>query len=466
MDVVPSAEVTDGHVLLVEDDEDIGRLLEVQLAVAMYRVRWVRSATECLDALSGDEFDVVVTDLGLPGMNGIDLCSRIVANRPDVPVIVITAHNRIDAAVAAIRAGAYDFIAKPIRPAQLEIALKRALNHRTLREKVRRLERETKSVDPLLHSSSNAIRKAYDMIDRVAAVESSVLLTGQSGTGKELAARSLHARSPRAKGPFVAINCAAIPEPLLESELFGHAKGSFTDAKQARPGLFVQANGGSLFLDEIGDMPLSFQPKILRALQDRVVRPVGSDREVPFDARIISATHRDLEAAVEDGRFREDLFFRIHVIAIKLPSLHEREGDVLLLAQHFLDVFAARAKKKITSISPAVASCLMNYEWPGNVRELQNCIERAVALARFEQLSVEDLPERVAQYQPSRVVLPTETTSDILPLEEIERRYILKALEATRGSRTEAARCLGIDRKTLYRKLIRYGVAANEPEPD
>jgi two-component system, NtrC family, response regulator AtoC len=284
-----------------------------------------------------------------------------------------------------------------------------------------------------------------------------VLVTGETGTGKELVARALHDRGPRKAGPFVGLNCAAVPEPLLEAELFGHVRGAFTDASRARAGLFTRANGGTLFLDEIGELPLALQPKLLRALQERKVRPVGSDDEVPFDARVMTATNRDLESAVDENRFREDLFFRINVIHVGLPPLRARGGDVLLLAQHFVDRYAGQAGKAVSGISAAAAERLLAYAWPGNVRELENCIERAIALTEFEKIAVDDLPEKIRNYRRSHVLVASDDPTELVPLEEVERRYILRVMEAVGGNKTEAAQVLGVGRRTLYRKLEQYG---------
>ncbi|HVY62888.1 MAG TPA: sigma-54 dependent transcriptional regulator, partial [Planctomycetota bacterium] len=370
-----------------------------------------------------------------------------------------TAFGTLETAIEAIRAGAYDFVTKPFEVDALALALDRAVQHRALKEEVKRLRRavqETRQFEEII-GSGPAMQALFDLLDRAADADAAVLVTGETGTGKELVARALHRRSRRRAGPFVAVNCAALPEALLESELFGHARGAFTDAKAAREGLFVKANKGTLFLDEIGDMPLGLQPKLLRALQERKVRPVGSDTEVPFEARLVSATHADLETAVAEGRFREDLFFRVNVIHVEVPPLRARGGDVLVLAQRFLEHFATRAEKKVTGISGPAAEKLLAYSWPGNVRELQNCIERAVALTRFEQVMIEDLPEKVREHRPSHVVTAGDDPSEILPMEEVERRYILRVLDAAGGNKTLAARLLGFDRMTLYRKLERYG---------
>jgi two-component system response regulator AtoC len=291
-------------------------------------------------------------------------------------------------------------------------------------------------------------------VARVAETETTVLITGESGTGKELVAKAIHTRSRR-EGPFVAINCAAMPESLLESELFGHVKGAFTDARTARPGLFIKASHGTLFLDEIGEMPAGMQAKLLRALQERTVRPVGGDQEQAFDARLIAATNRDLETEVEEKRFREDLFYRINVVRIHVPPLRARGSDILLLAQHFLQRYQSGPTQRVVGIKSVAADKLLSYPWPGNVRELQNCIERAVALAQFDQVGIDDLPERVREFKSSRIAIESSDPTELLPMEEVERRYILRVLDAVGGNKTLAAQVLGFDRRTLYRKLER-----------
>ena len=303
------------------------------------------------------------------------------------------------------------------------------------------------------------MQQTYTLIDQVSATDATVLITGESGTGKEVVAREIHNRSRRKDAPFVAINCAAVPEALLESELFGHAKGAFTDAKQSRQGLFAQAHGGTLFLDEIGEMAISMQPKVLRAIQERKIRPVGAEGEITVDVRLVTATNRDLEEMVESKAFREDLYYRINVIHIPLPPLRARGGDVLLLAQHMLRQYAAVFDKKVIGLSPAAAERLVGYDWPGNVRELGNCLERAVALAHFEEIQVEDLPDKIRNRQtPRSTNITANELPELLTLEEVERRHVLRVLEACHGNRTDAAKILGLDRKTLYRKLLRWGV--------
>ncbi len=453
-----------GRVLIVDDDRDMCVLLESQLKRRDINASWRSSAAEALDLLAVEDFDVLVTDLNLQGTSGLELCERVVQNRPDMPVIVITAFGSLESAIAAIRSGAYDFVNKPFELDELVLTINRAIQHKSLREEVKRLKEAvatTSRMDELI-GDSIGMRKVYDLMERVAETDATVLITGESGTGKELVARALHKRSVRQKGPFVAINCAAMPETLLESELFGHVKGAFTDAKSSRPGLLQQASSGTLFFDEIGEMPLGTQPKLLRALQERTARPVGGTEEIPFDARIIAATNRDLESLVEAGKFREDLFYRINVVRLEVPPLRMRSNDVLLLAQYFLEKIAQRSAKRVVGISSGAAEKLLAYEWPGNVRELQNCIERAVALTRYDTLVVEDLPEKIRDYRSTNIVVATEDASQLLPMEEVERRYILRVLKTVGGNKTTAAKVLGFDRRTLYRKLERYGVAETE----
>jgi two-component system response regulator HydG len=448
-----------GRILIVDDDQRMCELLAAGLGKKGFTVTSRTSANEALDYMALADVEAVVTDLNMRGMNGLEFCERIVSNFPDVPVIVITAFGSLETAVAAIRVGAYDFITKPFEIDELLFALGRAVQHKRLRDEVKRLRRANREgvdFDEFV-GTSESMRKVQDMIVRIADSDASVLITGESGTGKELVARALHRNGKRRSGPFVAINCAAMPETLLESELFGHARGAFTDARAARNGLFVQANGGTLLLDEIGDLPLGLQPKLLRALQERVVRPLGSDVEIPFDARVVAASNRDLASAVEDGRFREDLFFRINVIHLELPPLRARGGDVLLLAQDFIRRACERSGNQVIGLSPQAAEKLLAYPWPGNVRELQNCIERAVTVARYDQVMVDDLPEKIRSYRRSHVLVASDDPSELVPLEEVERRYILRVMEAVAGNKTLASRILGLDRKTLYRKLERYG---------
>jgi two-component system response regulator HydG len=447
-----------GRILIVDDDASLCELLAEGLGQHGFACQWVTSSLLALERVGREEFDVVVSDINLPGMTGIELCKRIAENRPDLPVVVITAFGSLDTAVAAMRAGAYDFVTKPFDVDVVALSLERAVRHRQLRDEVRRLRlavSESQHFDEVV-GSSPAMQELYDLLGRLADSEATLLITGESGSGKEVVARALHRRSRRKQGPFVAVNCAAVPEALLESELFGHLKGAFTDAKTSRAGLVAQANGGTLFLDEIGDMPLALQPKVLRALEERRIRPVGGEQEVAFDARIVTASHRDLETLVEEGKFREDLYYRINVVHVELPPLRARGGDVLQLAQVFLERFAVQSAKEVKGISSSAAERLLAYAWPGNVRELRNTMERAVALTRFETIAVDDLPEKIRNYRGSHVIVASDDPSELVPLEEVERRYILRVMEAVSGNKTLASQVLGLDRKTLYRKLERY----------
>jgi len=455
---LPTAPEERCRILIVDDEPEMATVIEQALSRRGYHAAQKNSADEAWDLLEREDFDVVVTDLNMKGMTGVELTDRVAKNRKDVPVIVITAFGSLETAIATLRAGAYDFITKPFDIDQLVVAVERAIQNRKLREEVKRLRAEVARSKPAADfiGDSLAMRKVHEVIARVAETDATVLVTGESGSGKELVARDVHKRSKRATGPFVAINCAALPETLLESELFGHVKGAFTDAKQSKRGLFVEASGGTLFLDEVGEMPQGMQAKLLRSLEERSVRPVGATAEMPFDARLVAATNRDLESLVESGRFREDLYYRINVVHVDLPPLRARGADVLLLAQHFITRLAEPMGKKVTGISSAVAERLLAYAWPGNVRELQNCIERAIALARFEELTVEDLPPKVRDYKPSFVVVATEDPTDLVTMEEVERRYIQRVMEAVGQNKTQAAKVLGFDRTTLYRKLDRY----------
>ena len=446
-----------GRVLIVDDEPDKCEIMKMVLEKQGIDCVALTSPKKALELVLTEDFDLVITDVQMEEMSGLTLCERLLGTRPDLLVIIITGQGSIETVVAAMRTGAYDFLVKPVDPKLLGLSVFRALKHRRLVDEVKRLRAASSSnVRGALVGESQAVKRVYDLIERLGSSDPSVLIYGESGTGKELVARAIHNASSRAGQRFVAINCAAVPPQLIESELFGHARGAFTDAKTQREGLFVQANGGTLFLDEIGEMPLEMQPKLLRALQERTVRPVGSNTEIPFDARIIAATNRDLEGEVVERRFREDLYYRINVVSVQLPSLRERGNDVLLLAKYFLDKFSAKSDKKGLSLSPQVAEKLLAYHWPGNVRELENSVERMVALARFDQLTVEDLPEKIRAYRSDRFVLAADHTEELLTIDELERRYIERVLKLVDGNKTRAAELLGLDRRTLHRKLGRY----------
>ena len=443
-----------GSILVVDDDVDTADLVRDGLRKRGFDARSVYSARAALDQLEKVVADVVVTDVNMSDMTGIELCHALQASHPDVLPIVMTGSSSVETAIAAIRAGAYDYIVKPIKLEFLALALERALEHLELKRDLARLRSSAgKTVRPgQIAGSSTAIRETTAMVARVADSDATVLVTGESGTGKELVARSLHEQSARREHPFIAINCAAMPAPLLESELFGHVRGAFTDAKTARPGLFVQAGAGTIFLDEIGEMPMEMQVKLLRVLQERRVRPVGGDEEVEVHARVIAATNRNLETEVEDKRFREDLYYRINVVAIAVPPLRSREGDVLFLAHYFLARIAGQMKKSVEGISAPAARKLLDYDWPGNVRELENCMERAVALCRLSEIIVDDLPPKLLESKES-MVIATAVPEELITIDEMARRYTRQVLATTKGNKSHAARILGIDRRSLYRRL-------------
>jgi len=445
------------RILLVDDDPELRDLLREQLEARGYEVAAAHDATSALEVVETSRVDVVLTDLRMPGRSGMELCRECVGRHPEVPVVLMTAFGSVDAAMDAVRAGAYDFLTKPFEVERLELVLERALGEQALRDEVRRLRRQTGDEPGFagMLGTSAPMERLYELVDRVARSDASVLILGESGTGKELVARALHSRSRRSQGPFVAVNCAAMPEHLLESELFGHERGAFTDARGTRRGLMREAEGGTVFLDEIGDLSPALQPKLLRALQERKVRPVGGDREVDVDVRVLAATHHALRAEVEEGRFRADLFYRLAVIAVDVPPLRERGDDVLLLAQAFIDEIAARERRDPPEMSSAFAARLLGWRWPGNVRELHNCIERCVALATGETLEVEHLPLELRGT--SLEVEEVREPESMASLFDVERRHVLRVLEAADGNKSRAARILGIDRKTLHARLLRYG---------
>ena len=382
-----------GHILVIDDERSMVELLQTDLALRGYKVSGFTSATAALEAMQTTDAQVVLTDLHMPDVNGLQLCERFVANRPDIPIVVMTAFGSMETAIKAIRAGAWDFVTKPVEMELLAVVLDRAVRHHNLQDEVRRLSDKLQPAGGFeaLIGTSSEMQKLFYQIRKIAPTNANVLITGESGTGKELVAQAIHRHSARKDGPFVAINCAAIPENLLESELFGHAKGSFTDARTDRKGLFQQAHGGTLLLDEIGDFPLT--------------------------------------------------------------PLRARGTDILLIARCLLQSFAREMSKNVNDFLPSVAERLLNYNWPGNVRELRNVMERAVALTEFEKLIVDDLPERIRDYRPSSFHIDTSNPAELQTLEEVEQRYICRVLESVQGNRTEAARILGVDRKTLYRHL-------------
>ncbi len=446
-----------GRILVVDDDADMVELLVETLETAGHTVASATGAAGALAVLDAGPMDVVLTDLHMRGMSGLELSAEVQARFPELPVIVLTGFGTMSAAVEAMRAGVYDFLAKPVELEQLELSVARALRHRRLTREVQQLRKTQRASHPGgIVGESAAMSGLYALLPRAAQADVPVLINGETGTGKELVARALHEGSRHPDAPFVAINCSALPEHLLESELFGHVRGAFTDARTERRGLFVEAGSGMLLLDEVAELPLALQPKLLRVLQEGRVRPVGSDREVPVSCRVVAATHRDLQAEVRAGRFRSDLYYRLAVLRLVIPPLRERAGDVLLLAQHFLDKAEARTGRRILGITTSVARALVAWHWPGNVRELENCIEAAVALTVHDRLVLADLPPELrAGVGPADVGV--SPGFGLVALDEMERQHIAAVLDAVEGNKKEAAAILGIDRRTLYRKLERFG---------
>ena len=443
-----------GKILVVDDDADMRGLLFDVLESDGYRVGTAESGEKALQALAEEQFDLVLTDLRMRGMQGIALLSEIKHRYPDTGVILMTAFGTVETAIEAMKGGAMDYLIKPVKTDDVLRTAGRAAREVQLRREVTHLRREVYkeySFHQIL-GKSRPMQEVFELIRRVADSPSNLLITGESGTGKELVAKAIHYNSDRRDRPFVAVNSAAIPEQLLESELFGHMRGAFTDAKADRPGLFEEAQKGTLFLDEISELPLMLQAKLLRAIQEREIRRVGSTKSIPVDVRIIAATNLNLADEVKAKHFREDLYYRLNVIEIRLPPLRDRRDDIPLLVENFLHKCAKANRKPLQGISESSLALLIDYSWPGNVRELENIIERAVTLARGEKIMPEDLPATVQGSRGDRRVLD-DAAERTLPLQEVEWEYIKKILEKTGGNKYQAAQALGIDRKTLYRKL-------------
>lgn len=450
--------MTKGRVLLVDDDVPLLETLAEGLRLRRYDVDTAESGEQALEKI-GEKTEVVVTDLQMAGMDGLEF-SRKLHKTHDIPVLMLTGRGTLQSAVEALRAGIDEFLQKPVSLDVLELAVHRAVERHRLRQEVRRLRRYSQEQAATEHmvGASRAMKELRSLVERIAPARVPVLITGESGTGKELVARELHRLSKSADKPFVAINCAAMPASLLESELFGHVRGAFTDAKEDRVGVFKQADGGTLFLDEIGELPISMQPKLLRALQEQRVRPVGGSSEIAFDVRIITATNRELEEEIEEGRFREDLYYRINVVHIPVPPLRARSTDILQLAQFFIERASHRDGHDVRGLSEAASERVLAYAWPGNVRELENAIERGVALSRRPEIALEDLPDKLREKAAPDLDDARSDDGVFLTAAELERRHILRVLEAVGRNKSRAADVLGFDRRTLYRKLERYSL--------
>jgi two-component system, NtrC family, response regulator AtoC len=449
------------RVLVVDDEENIRLVLRTLLKKHGYDVEVADGGEAALAALEAFDPDVILTDVRMPRMGGLDLLGALKAKQHPATVIVMSAYGNVDLAIEAMKAGAYDYVSKPFKPDEVVLALRKAEERETLRRENRALKEQIQKenqFESILAKSAEMVA-IFKTVSKIADYKTTVLITGESGTGKELVARAIHTRSSRKAAPFVAINCGAIPENLLESELFGHKKGAFTDANADRRGLFEEATGGTLFLDEIGELPLSLQVKLLRVLQEEHIRRLGDTKDVKVDVRIIAATHRDLTADVKAGRFREDLFYRIHVLSIHIPPLRSRREDVSLLIDHFVTRNNARLGTSIRGVSTESRKLLLEYSWPGNVRELENTIERAMVLAEADVLQLGDLPERIRDaLDPVQVHLASGELSVKKTTAAIEQILIRRALQKTKGNRTRAADLLEISHRALLYKIKDYKI--------
>ena len=451
-------------ILVADDDPGLRESLERTLTRDGYRVVTATDGAAALERLQSGGIDLVLTDLKMPGLNGLELLHAAKAIAPDVDVVLLTAFGTIEEAVKAMKNGAYDFLTKPVQRAQLGRVIRSALERRALIQQNRALQQR---LDALLQEgaiigASPAFRRLMTLVEQVADSSATVLIQGESGTGKELVARTIHARSARRHGPFVAVNCAALPETLLESELFGYEKGAFTGAAGRKVGRFELADGGTLFLDEVADLSLVTQPRILRVLQEGEFERLGATKTIGVDVRVVAATNQDLAQMVRERRFREDLYYRLNVITITVPALRERREDVRLLAGHFLRLYAAKNNRGLEGFTAEALRRLEGYSWPGNVRELENVVERAVVLTRGSPLDVPDLPDEIAGATP----LPEGVMTVRLgtPLAEVEKRLLEATLRATKGNKTLTARLLGIDVRTVARKLERWDETGTDGE--
>ena len=443
-------------ILVIDDEKNIRTGLQTALEMDGYEVVLAADGAEGLDIALHSDIDLVITDLRMPGVSGEEVLRRVTTETPGIPVIVLTGHGTVENAVEAMRSGAYDFLTKPLNLDRLSLLVKRALQSRELILQHRELEREIEGNKSFEHiiGKSPAMLKVFDVVKRVAPTKASVLITGESGVGKELIANALHNLSPRKENPFIKVHCAALAESLLESELFGHEKGSFTGAVARKRGRFELAHSGTIFLDEIGEIDQSVQIKILRVLQDKKFERVGGEETLEVDVRVITATNRDLEKEIAEGRFREDLFYRLNVVSINVPPLRERKDDIPLMITAFIREFAEENGKKIDGVDPKARSALYAYDWPGNIRQLRNCIESAVVMTSGTVITLDDLPPsiRTGDEVPS-IHIPVGVT-----MAEAEKEVILQTLTSQNGNKTKTAEVLGIGRKTLHRKLDEYGM--------
>ncbi len=448
------------RVLVVDDEESYRHMLSVILEKEGYEVETAKDGREALEKIEVGLFSEVLCDIRMPGMDGIQFLREAKKIQDDSTIIMMSAYGTLDTAVEAMKLGAYDYISKPFKPDEIVLTLKKSEERESLRKENIYLRKEVKKE----YKFSNIISKnekmtaVFDTIEKVARYKSTILISGESGTGKELVAKAIHFNSDRSAKPFVAVNCGAIPENLLESELFGHVKGSFTDAVRTKKGLFEEADGGTMFLDEIGELPLALQVKLLRVLQDGEIRRIGDSKPIKIDVRIIAATVKDLDDAVKGGSFRDDLFYRLNVLPIKLPPLRERKEDIPLLVDHFIGKFNDSLAKTVRTLTPEALKIILKYFWPGNVRELENLIERGVVLTETDSIDVENLPPEVYRSDESSPFSQLDEYSIKKATKVLETELIRKALRKTRGNHTHASRLLEISHRTLLYKIKEYGI--------
>ncbi len=456
------------RLLVVDDDAASCEVLAEALRAEGYEVTTAQGGCPALALAKEHVFDIVVSDIRMPDLDGLALLRGLRDATPDVSVVLMTAFGTVEAALAAIQEGAYDYVSKPLHLDELLLTVRRAVEQRRLvreNQRFRETLQDRYSLGNIVGVSPRML-DVFKMIARVAPTRSTVLVTGESGSGKEVVARALHFNSPRAAGPFVTIDCSGLAESLLESELFGHVLGAFTGAVTARRGLFEAGHGGTVFLDEVGDIGPNTQAKLLRVLELQEVKPVGGNDSIRIDVRLIAATNKDLQAEVREGRFREDLFYRLNVVSIHLPPLRERREDIPALAEHFLRKYAAANAKAVERIAPEAMARLEAYAWPGNVRELENAIERGVAISNHPILLPDDLPVHIAPAVPTPVAAIDSGLAGLMSLDEVTRRHVGRVLAATDGNKKRAAEILGVDRRTLYRMLERYAIRSSEASPE
>ncbi len=452
-----------GDILIADDEHEIRESLYYVLEEESFRCSTAKNGEEAIEKIREGSFDIVITDLKMPQYDGLEVTDQVNRYAPDTLVMIITAYATVDTAVQALRKGASDYLLKPLDLDEVTVRVNQLMERKSLMQENKYLREQIDKDFNFNHiiGESEAMKEVYDMIERVSQAQTTVLISGKTGTGKELVARAIHKNSPRSDNPFFAINCGATPEDLFASELFGHKKGAFTGASEDKEGVFVAANGGTLFLDEVGEIPLKVQVDLLRVLQEREVKPLGANFTKSFDTRIVAATNRNLYQEVEDGNFREDLYYRLNVVELPLPSLKERRHDIPLLAQHFIEKYNQKVNRSVQGVDSEAMRLMMAYEWKGEVRELENVVERALLLGDSEYVQPEDLPPYIRDTQPApEHDLNAESLNEAV--QSFEKHHIKNILRRTDGNRSEAARLLNIDPSTLYRKMEKLGIQQEE----